>query len=82
VIVAPEGIDSTAVLFASASCCEICAAAVDAASFEIQKTSGAVSDVFEPHAPTVPTTGAGTPAPQFCPSVLPMRTKSPFWSIW
>ena len=47
-----------------------------------QKTSGPRSLVFEPHAPTVPTTGAGTCERQSCPSVLPMRTKSPTWLAW
>jgi hypothetical protein len=54
------------------------AAAVDIASSELQKMSGAVSEVLLPQAPTVPTTGAGTPGPQFWPSVLPSSTKSPF----
>jgi hypothetical protein len=58
------------------------AAAVAFASSERQKTSGAVSVVLLPHEPTVPTSGAGTPAPQSWPKVLPMRTKSPFWSTW
>jgi hypothetical protein len=78
VIVAFAGIASTAVLRDCASVTVLSALAVDAASSDRQKMSGAVSVVLVPHAPTVPTTGAGTPAPQFWPSVLPISTKSPF----
>ncbi len=63
-IVAPAGIASTAVLPDCASVIVLLAAAVACASSALQKMSGAVSDVLVPHAPTVPTTGAGTPAPQ------------------
>jgi hypothetical protein len=77
-MVAPAGIESTAVLRDCARVTVLSAAAAGVASSERQKMSGAVSLVLVPHAPTVPSTGAGTPAPQFCPSVLPSRTKSPF----
>ncbi len=52
-------------------------ATADALSPDCQKTSGAVSEVLLPQLLTVPTTGAGTPAPQSEPSVLPSSTKSP-----
>ncbi len=77
-IAAPAGTASTAVLRPFASVIAVSAAAEAVASSERQNTSGAVSAVLLPHAPTVPTSGAGTPGPQFCPSVFPMRTKSPF----
>jgi hypothetical protein len=64
VIVAPVGIASSAVLPELASGIEVLAAAAPLASSESQKTSAAVSAVFVPHAPTTPTTGAGTPGPQ------------------
>jgi hypothetical protein len=64
VTVAPVGIASTAVLAALASGTLVLAAAAELASSACQKMSAAVSVVFVPHAPTVPTTGAGTPAPQ------------------
>jgi hypothetical protein len=79
VIVAPVGIASTAVLREFARVIEVSALAVPTASFDRQKTSGAVSAVLMPQAPTVPTMGAGTPGPQSYPSVLPTRTKSPCW---
>ena len=63
-MIAPVGIDSTAVLRELAKGIDVLAAAVAFASSDSQNTSGAVSVVFVPHAPTVPTTGAGTPAPQ------------------
>jgi hypothetical protein len=78
VIVAPVGIVSTAVLRELASAIAVFAAAVPVASSDCQKTSGAVSAVLVPHAPTVPTSGAGTPGPQSYPSVFPKSTKSPF----
>jgi hypothetical protein len=84
VIVAPLGILSTAVLRAFARAIDVLLVAVELASSLCQKTSGAVSVVFEPHAPRVPegTSGFGTPEPQSRPRVLPMRTKSPFWFTW
>jgi hypothetical protein len=84
VMVAPLGILSTAVLRAFASAIDVLPVAVPLASSLRQKTSGAVSLVFEPHAPSAPsgTSGFGTPVPQSRPRVFPMRTKSPFWFTW
>jgi hypothetical protein len=82
VIVAPDGIESTAVLRDCASVTVLLAFAAAVSSSERQKTSGAVSEVFVPQALTAPTRGAGTPVWQFCPSVLPSSTKSPFWFTW
>ncbi len=80
--VAPLGMERTAVLRAPARPTGMPAVAVGTVSSERQNTSGAVSDVLLPHAPTVPTNGAGTPGPQSNPSVFPTTTKSPFWSTW
>ena len=78
---APVGKISIAVLRAWALVMLVSAAA-EPLSAARQNTSGAVSDVFVPQAPTVPTTGAGTPGPQSYPSVLPSSTKSPCWLTW
>jgi hypothetical protein len=55
-------------------------------SAERQNTSGEVSLTLPlvPQFPTVPTTGVGTCEAdrQSCPSVLPIRTKSPAWFAW
>jgi hypothetical protein len=63
-MLAPLGMASMAVLRASARPSDVLAAAAPFVSSARQKTSGAVSAVFVPQAPTVPVTGAGTPAPQ------------------
>ena len=80
-MVAPAGIASIAVERASVTAMPSLAAALPE-SADRQNTSGVSSDVWLPHAPTVPTTGAGVPEPQSYPSVLPMRTKSPAWLAW
>ncbi len=75
-MMAPAGKASIAVLRALGLVILVSAVAA-AESAARQNTSMAVSPVLLPQAPTVPTTGAGTPGPQSRPRVLPTSTKSP-----
>src|SRR5882672_11369058 len=79
-MVAPTGMVSMAELRASAA--EFCVRALARPSFGSsarQKRSGAVSSVFAPQPPTVPTTGARAEAAHSWAEVLPIQVKSPFW---
>ena len=76
---APGGRASTAVLRACSGVIVRSAAACPSSGESArQYTSGAVSTVLSPQAPTVPTVGAGVPAAHSWASVLPISTKSPF----
>jgi hypothetical protein len=82
---APFGRLSTEVLRAWATVMLVLASAAPSIGESArQNRSGAESVTFWPHmfAFTVPTTGAGVPGAQSCPSVLPIRTKSPCWLTW
>jgi hypothetical protein len=80
VIVAPDGMLSLAVERAVAAV-TVLSAVAPPLSAACQNTSGEVSLTLPllPQFPTVPTTGAGVCDPQSCPSVLPIRAKSPAW---
>lgn len=77
-ICAPAGNVSIALLRACTTVRLVLASAwPSAGESERQNTSGAESLVFVPHAPMVPTTGAGVLAAHSCPKVLPISAKSP-----
>ncbi|HEY0135218.1 MAG TPA: hypothetical protein VGB85_14115, partial [Nannocystis sp.] len=73
-IAASGGSSSAALLRASALAMLVSAAACPSpGASDRQNTSIPVSAVDVPQAPTVPTTGAGRPLAQLCPSALPNR---------
>ena len=77
-MVAPKGMLSMAELRASAA--EFCVRArawPSVGSSARQKTSGALSAVFVPHPPTVPTTGARAVPAHSCADVFPISAALP-----
>ncbi len=77
VIWAPGGSDKTAVDRRVLTTLMSARASPEPGVSEAQKASIASSAVLVPQTPMVPTTGAGTPRAQSCPTVLPMSAKSP-----